>query len=132
MSAERLSALDASFLAVETPTSPMHVGWVAVYDAPEDGPSPTFADLFAHLAGRLAHAPRWRQRLAGVPFGLHEPVWVDDPGFDPTEHLLPADGDDLSAIVDAVLSTPLARDRPLWEMWIADSLPGGQIGVVGK
>ena len=132
MSAERLSALDASFLAVETPTSPMHVGWVAVYDPPEDGPSPTFAELFTHLAGRLEHAPRYRQRLAGVPFGVHEPVWVDDPGFDPAEHLLPADGDDLSAIVDAVLSTPLSRDRPLWEMWIADSLPGGRIGVVGK
>ena len=71
----------------------MHVGWVAVYDPPEDGPSPTFAELFAHLAGRLEHAPRYRQRLAHVPFGLHEPVWVDDPGFDPAEHLLPADGE---------------------------------------
>ena len=82
--------------------------------------------------GGSARAPRYRQRLAGVPFGLHEPVWVDDPDFDPAEHLLPADGSDLGAIVDAVLSTPLARDRPLWEMWIADSLPGGRIGVVGK
>jgi WS/DGAT/MGAT family acyltransferase len=132
MSAERLSALDASFLAVERPASPMHVGWVAVYDPPADGPSPSFGDLFTHLAGRLAHAPRYRQRLARVPFGLHEPVWVDDPGFDPAEHILPAAGSDLSAIVDAVLSTPLARDRPLWEMWITDSLPGGRIGVVGK
>jgi diacylglycerol O-acyltransferase len=132
VSAERLSALDASFLAVETAASPMHVGWVAVYDPPEQGPSPTFAELFEHLAGRLALAPRYRQRLARVPFGLHEPVWVDDPGFDPAEHLLPAGGTDLSAIVDAVLSTPLARDRPLWEMWIADQLPGGRIGIVGK
>ena len=81
VSAERLSALDASFLAVETPDSPMHVGWVGVYDPPEDGPSPTFAELFEHLAGRLEHAPRYRQRLAAVPFGLHEPVWVDDPGL---------------------------------------------------
>jgi WS/DGAT/MGAT family acyltransferase len=132
VTAERLSALDASFLAVESPATPMHVGWVAVYDPPEAGPSPTFAELFEYLAGRLVRAPRYRQRLAGVPFGLHEPVWVDDPGFDPAEHVLPADGNDLSAIVDAVLSTPLARDRPLWEMWIADSLPGGRIGVVGK
>jgi diacylglycerol O-acyltransferase / wax synthase len=132
VSAERLSALDASFLAIESPSSPMHVGWVALYDPPEDAPSPSFSDLFAHLAARLEHAPRYRQRLAAVPFGLHEPVWVDDPDFDPAQHLLPADGGDLSAIVDAVLSTPLARDRPLWEMWIADRLPGGQIGVVGK
>jgi diacylglycerol O-acyltransferase len=132
VNAERLSAFDASFLAVDSPASPMHVGWVAVYDPPEDGPRPTFPELFQHLAGRLERAPRYRQRLARVPFGLHEPVWVDDPGFDPAEHLLPANGDDLSAIVDAVLSTPLARDRPLWEMWIADALPGGRIGIVGK
>jgi diacylglycerol O-acyltransferase / wax synthase len=132
VSAERLSALDASFLAIESATSPMHVGWVAVYDPPQDGPSPSFEELFTHLAGRLAHAPRYRQRLARVPFGLHEPVWVDDPDFDPAQHLLPAPGSDLGEIVDAVLSTPLARDRPLWEMWIADRLPGGQIGVVGK
>ncbi|MEO8689260.1 MAG: wax ester/triacylglycerol synthase family O-acyltransferase [Solirubrobacteraceae bacterium] len=132
MSVERLSALDASFLAVESPTSPMHVGWVAVYDPPGDGPGPTFDELFEHLAGRLERAPRYRQRLAHVPFGLHEPVWVDDPGFDAAEHVLPADGEDLSAIVDAVLSTPLARDRPLWEMWIADTLSGGRIAIVGK
>jgi Wax ester synthase/diacylglycerol acyltransferase catalytic domain len=40
MTAERLSALDASFLAVEGPTMPMHVGWVAQFDPPEDGPRP--------------------------------------------------------------------------------------------
>lgn len=56
MTAERLSALDASFLAVESPATPMHVGWVAVYDPPERGPGPTFAELFAHLAGRLERA----------------------------------------------------------------------------
>jgi diacylglycerol O-acyltransferase len=132
MSAERLSALDASFLAVESPTAPMHVGWVSTFEPPEDGPRPGFAELFDHIAGRLAPAPRYRQKLAGVPLGLHEPMWVDDPDFDAAQHLLHAEGDDLDALVDEIFSTPLPRDRPLWQMWIADGLPDGRIAMIGK
>jgi diacylglycerol O-acyltransferase / wax synthase len=132
VSAERLSALDASFLAVEGPSAPMHVGWVAVFDPPESGPPPGFDELFEHIAGRLGRAPRFRQRLAGVPLAVHDPVWVDDPGFDASAHLLRGEGRDLSALVDTVLSSPLRRDRPLWEMSIADDLPDGRLALVGK
>ena len=124
MTTARLSALDASFLAVESAEAPMHVGWVSTFAAPEEGPKPGFDELFAHLAGRLAHAPRWRQKLAPVPLGLHEPEWVDDPGFDPGEHILHAPGDDLGALADTIFSEPLPRDRPLWQFWLADELPG--------
>ena len=85
-----------------------------------------------HLAERLEGAPRYRQKLAPVPLGLHEPVWVDDPDFDPAEHLLHAEGADLDAIVDGILSTPLPRDRPLWQMWIADELPDDGFALIGK
>ena len=132
MTAERLSALDASFLAVESPSAPMHVGWVSTFAAPEEGPRPGFDELFAYLAGRLAHAPRWRQKLAPVPLGVHEPAWVDDPDFDPAEHILHAPGEDLDAIADEVFSTPLPRDRPLWQFWIADELSDGRIAMVCK
>ena len=132
MSAERLSALDASFLAVESPSSPMHVGWVALFDPPERGPRPGFEELFEHLAGRMGRAPRYRQRLAGVPLGVHDPVWVDDAGFDPRAHLVPGGGEELGALVDAVLSSPLPRDRPLWELTIADDVADGRIALVGK
>jgi WS/DGAT/MGAT family acyltransferase len=128
VTATRLSALDASFLAVESADSPMHVGWVATFD----GPNPGFAAVRDHLAERLDGAPRFRQKLAPVPLGLHEAVWVDDPGFDPAEHVLHAEGGDLDAIVDGILSTPLPRDRPLWQMWVADELPGGGFAMIGK
>ncbi|MDX6671717.1 MAG: hypothetical protein QOI91_2080, partial [Solirubrobacteraceae bacterium] len=50
MAPERLSPLDASFLAVETPAAHMHVGWAAVFSPPEDGAGlPTFAELRAHV-----------------------------------------------------------------------------------
>ena len=120
---ERLSALDASFLAVESPLAPMHVGWVATFDPPEDGPT-TAEELIDHIAQRMEGAHRYRQMLADVPLNLHDPVWVDDPDFDPARHLHVAEGD----IVDDVLSTPLARDRPLWEMWLSSDPPT----IVGK
>jgi WS/DGAT/MGAT family acyltransferase len=128
----RLSPLDASFLEVESATAHMHVGWAATFLPPEDGPRPTFDDLRDHIAARLGRAPRYRQRLARVPLGLHEPAWIDDDDFDLDHHLLPARSPDLAGIVDAVMSVPLERDRPLWEMWIAPELEDGSVGLVGK
>jgi diacylglycerol O-acyltransferase / wax synthase len=132
MSAERLTALDAAFLAVDSANTPMHVGWVATFEPPQAGDRPSFGELFEHVAGRLARAPRFRQKLAAVPLGLHDPVWVDDPDFDPARHLLRAAGDDVGPIVDGILSSPLERDRPLWEVWLADGLADGTLALIGK
>jgi diacylglycerol O-acyltransferase / wax synthase len=129
---DRLSPLDASFLAVESPSAHMHVGWVAYFDPPAGGPRPSFEALAAHVATRLERAPRWHQRLAPVPLGLHEPVWEDDPGFDPAGHLHLGEGGRLEPIAEAALSVPLARDRPLWDMWFVPELDDGRVGVVGK
>ncbi|HEV2770069.1 MAG TPA: wax ester/triacylglycerol synthase family O-acyltransferase [Solirubrobacteraceae bacterium] len=128
----RLSALDASFLEVEGPHAHMHVGWTATLARPADGRASDFASLSDHIAGRLDRAPRYRQRLAGDPLELADPLWVDDPDFDPTRHILHATAAELSDVVDAVMSVPLDRDAPLWEMWIADGLADGTIGLVGK
>jgi WS/DGAT/MGAT family acyltransferase len=128
----RLSALDASFLAVEKPTAHMHVGWAAVFDPPAGRSRPTFAELRDHIGARLERAPRYRQRLAPVPLGVHEPAWVDDDRFDLGRHVLHARARRLEDILEAVLSVPLERDRPLWELWIADDLADGRLGLVGK
>src|SRR5215204_7247995 len=131
MAAERLSALDASFLDVETPTAHMHVGWAATFAVPDDG-APTFDELRDHIAGRLGRAPRYRQKLVSVPLGVHEPEWTDDVEFDPCRHIRCATGSDLGQIVSDVMSVPLDRDRPLWEIWIAPRLDDGHVGMVGK
>ena len=132
MSLQRLSALDASFLAVESPSAHMHVGWAATLAAPDHGPRPGFDELFAHIAGRLGRAPRYRQRIAPDALGLHAPLWVDAEDFDPAEHIHHSAAERLEDLADAVLSEPLRRDRPLWEFWIAPELAGGRIGLVGK
>jgi diacylglycerol O-acyltransferase / wax synthase len=128
----RLSALDASFLQVETATAHMHVGWAATFAPPEGSVRASFEELRDHVAGRLGRAPRYRQRLARVPLGVNEPAWIDDPEFDPDRHILQARSRDLAEIIETVMSVPLARDRPLWEIWIAPELADGSIGLVGK
>ncbi len=131
MSGERLSALDASFLAVETPTAHMHVGWVAVFSAPDDGRLPSFPEIRDHIARRLAYAPRYRQKLAEVPLGLYAPEWTDDRAFSVDRHVYWAPGP-LDDLVDEVMSIPLRRDRPLWEMWICEDTEAGRLAIVGK
>jgi diacylglycerol O-acyltransferase len=130
--ATRLSALDASFLEIESPTAHMHVGWVATFAPPAGGARPEFAQLRDHVAQRLSRAPRYRQRLAPVPLGLTRPTWTDDDGFDIANHVLHSTTDDLAELADMAFSIPLRRDRPLWELWIADRLADGRIGIVGK
>jgi WS/DGAT/MGAT family acyltransferase len=131
MTSVRLSALDASFLAVETPTAHMHVGWVALFSAPAKGRLPRFSVLRDHIGTRIGHAPRYRQKLAPVPFGLHAPEWVDDPDFSVDRHVYWAPGP-LHDVVDEVMSMPLRRDRPLWEMWICEDAGDRQMAIVGK
>jgi diacylglycerol O-acyltransferase / wax synthase len=129
----RLSPLDASFLDVETDVAHMHVGWAATFAPPGDGTArPSFAELRDHVASRLSRAPRYRQKLAGVPLGVNDPVWVDADDFDVARHVLPAASDSLEEIAAKVMSTPLSRDRPLWELWIAERLDDGRVGIVGK
>jgi len=131
MSRSRLSAFDASFLAVETPTAHMHVGFVATFTAPELCPLPTFAELRDHIGARLMRAPRYRQKLAEVPLGLRAAEWVDDEGFSIDRHVYRARGP-LGDLVDEVMSVPLRRDRPLWEMWICEEPDRESFAIVGK
>jgi diacylglycerol O-acyltransferase len=131
MSSPRLSALDASFLAVETPTAHMHVGWVALFSPDADGRLPSFAELRDHIQLRVDRAPRYRQKLASVPLGLYAPEWIDDPAFSIDRHVYWAPGS-LDGLIDEVMSIPLRRDRPLWEMWICEDTANRRLAIVGK
>ena len=79
----RMSAQDASFLHIETDSSPMHVGGVNVFE----GPPPPFADIQSMVEAKLALVPRYRQVVRFVPFAVARPVWVDDPHFNLGYHV---------------------------------------------
>src|SRR5262245_47699307 len=105
----RLSALDDSFLAVESANAHMHVGWAASFASPKKGEPPHFADLRNHIQARLCRAPRYRQKLAPVPLGLHAPVWVDDPDFEINRHVTASSARTLRELVDDCMSHQLPR-----------------------
>jgi len=133
---DRLSALDASFLYIEGPTTPMHVGGVAIFQAPPHGFD--HDRLVALISARIAFVPRYRQRLKLVPGRLGNPVWVDDESFDVAYHVrrsaLPRPGTDaqLRELVGRVMSRPLDRNRPLWEIYLVEGLQGGRLAVLTK
>jgi len=133
VSVDRLSPLDALFLHVEDSVSHMHIASVAVLE----GPPPPFRDVVARVRSKLPLVPRYRQIVRFVPFDLGRPVWVDDPHFNIDYHLrhtaLPAPGArDLRKLVGRVMSQPLDRTRPLWEIWVVEGLDGGQWAVLSK
>lgn len=131
---ERLSRLDASFLYLEEPDTPMHVAGVLILEAPAGG-----VDALASLVeARLSLVPRYRQRVAEVPGHLADPVWVDDPEFDIAYHLrrngLPRPGTEaqLLDLVSRLASRPLDRRRPLWEAYLVEGLADGRVAVITK
>ena len=115
----------------------MHVMGVAVLD-PSGVEDFDFARIRAHLTERLPLVPPFRQRLAPVPFGLHYPVWVEDPNFDLDYHVhraaLPRPGgvSELAEFAAAVASRPLDRARPLWELHVVEGLEGDRLALVTK
>jgi WS/DGAT/MGAT family acyltransferase len=138
---ERLSGLDASFLAMETPTMRLHVSAVMVFEpatATSEEPTYVFERVRQVVDERLHLVPPLRRRAVRVPFGLHHPVWVEDPDFDLDFHLrrssVPAPGGprELSALVGEVAGRPLDLDRPLWEMHVVEGLESGHFAIVAK
>ena len=134
MSTDRLSPLDASFLHIEDDVSHMHIASVAIFE----GPQPAFADIVAMVDAKLALVPRYRQVVQFVPLELGRPVWADDPHFNIEDHLrhtaLPAPGGEaeLRKLVGRVMSQPLDRSKPLWEIWIVEGLEDGRWAMLAK
>jgi diacylglycerol O-acyltransferase / wax synthase len=133
---DRLSALDVSFLYLEEPTTAMHVGAVALFQAPPDGFD--YDRLVALIARRIGHVPRYRQKVKWVPGHLANPVWVDDAEFDIAYHVrrsaLPRPGtdDQLRELVGRIQSRQLDRNRPLWEMYLVEGLSGDRFAIITK
>jgi diacylglycerol O-acyltransferase len=131
---DRLSAVDASFLAQEGQNAHMHIGAVMVFE----GPPPAFGDFADHVRGRLHLVPRYRQKLAIPPLETGRPLWVDDPNFNLEYHLrhtgLPDPGteDQLRALAARIHSQRLDRTKPLWELWLVQGLADGRFALISK
>ena len=114
----------------------MHNATVEIFDPGTSGfDHDTLVQL---IADRIAFVPRYRQRVRRVPGHLANPVWVDDPHFDLGYHVrrsaLPRPGtmDQLRELVARIVSRPLDRNRPLWEVYFVEGLEGGRVAVLSK
>ena len=134
MSRDRLTGLDAAFLHLESGGAHMHVAAVMVFE----GDAPPYADFLRHTSERLHLVPRYRQKLAFVPYGQGRPKWVDDPHFNLSYHVrhtaLPRPGTDaeLKRLAGRLFAQELDRSKPLWELWLVEGLDRGRFAVVSK
>ena len=131
---KQLPGLDASFLHLETPQMPMHVGALHNFELPADYRGDFLADMRRHMAARLVLAPALRQKLVKMPLNLSNPTWVDDePDLD--EHVvgitLPKGSGqaELEAQVGLLHPVLLDRSRPLWKFHVFDGLADGPGGT---
>ncbi len=137
---DRLSAMDNTFLLSETPTTPMHVAAIEIFEA---GPLLTaaggidVAKIRAAYAAALQRIPRYRQHLLWIPIE-DRPVWVDDPHFNLDYHIrhvsLPRPGgeSELRQVASRVLANHLDRRRPLWEVWVVEGIEHDRFAIIAK
>jgi WS/DGAT/MGAT family acyltransferase len=129
-----MSPMDASFLHIEGPDNPMHIGGVSIFE----GPAPPFERLQEMVASKLGLVPRYRQKVRFVPLGLGRPVWVDDPHFNLSYHLrhsaLPSPGTEevLRKTAARIFAQHLDRRKPLWEIWMVEGLSENRWALLSK
>src|SRR4030095_12183026 len=138
LSKQHLGGMDASFLYMETPESPMHVAGLSIVELPA-GFHGSFYDAYkAHIASRLHLLPVLQKKLVQVPWDIDHPLWVDDDEMDLDHHIrhlgLPKPGTmkQLEELVGRLHSNFLDRSRPLWEFYVIDGLAHKKLAIYTK
>ena len=133
-----LSSTDASFLHLETPETPMHVGSLMLFELPEGYTGDYYEDVKAMVAKRRHLGSIFNRKLAQMPFDLADPVWIEDDDIDLDYHVRhvtlrkPGTMAQLEQVVARLHSTLLDRSRPLWEMTVIEGLENGQVASYTK
>ncbi|MBI3927585.1 MAG: wax ester/triacylglycerol synthase family O-acyltransferase [Armatimonadetes bacterium] len=119
-----LSHADAAWLHMEEPASLMMINGLFLFDKPVD------PERFrATIRARLLSHNRFRMR-ATEPKGLGMPRW-EPVELDLEHHIaletLPEPGDDETLLqrVSELMSEPLDRERPLWQLHLVHNYRGG-------
>lgn len=141
----QLQGMDASFVAMESRNSPMHIGSILIYN-PETAPGGfvRFKEILAFLHSRMQLSRTMRQRLVRVSFDLDYPYWIEDEHFDLEYHVrhlaLPKPGDWRQLCIQAarIFARPLDLNRPPWEFTVIegldniDGVPKGSFAFITK
>ncbi len=150
MPLKQLSGLDASFIYLETPEMPMHVGAMHLLELPAGYRGRFVHALRRHYAARMQATPALRRRLWWMPLNLANPAWVDadpDLSYHIVEHRLPRRSSksglppDARTLLEEQISLLhphlLDRSKPLWRMHVIEGLPRSangcrQVGVYSQ
>ena len=130
---ERLSLDDRLNLDADVGPVPVHLGAVVRFGGDADL---DVLEVIAELADRFSHIPRLRQRTRPTPPGGGLPLWVDDPTFAPSHHLIhvecpaPGDEDALLSLAAGLLTERLPVDRPLWRAVLVTGLDAGDLALI--
>lgn len=134
----KLSGLDASFLYLESPETPMHIAGLSICEMPPGHSGNPYEEYRAQLAARLHEIPSFHRRLAPTPFAIDHPYWVNADEVDFDYHVrhaaLPRPGTpaQLRALVERLHSQPLDRSRPLWQFHVIEGLETGHFALYTK
>src|SRR6266545_953361 len=119
-------AADAAWLHMDRPTNLMVINSVLWFDEPLDWQA--VQDVFRERV--VEQFPRYSRRAVdGLPGAA--PAWEDDPDFDIGLHFhrigVPAPGDRraLREVVSDLVTMPLDRSRPLWDVYLLEGFGGG-------
>ena len=136
--ARKLSSMDASFLYLETPEMPMHVGSMAIFKLKDGYKGDFFEDFKKMIADRIHVAPILKSRLEKAPLDIDNPSWVEDDQFDIDRHIFraslaaPHDRAMLERTVGWIHAKLLNRARPLWEFYVFEGMANNEIGLYSK
>ena len=126
-----VSGLDGTFLHMETPETPQHVGALSRYVLPAGYKGDFYDDFRRGLSKRLHLVPVFSRKLAPMPLQFANPVWVEEGRVDLDYHVqritLPRPGTQaqLEDCVGRLHSELLDRSHPLWQIAVIDGLDNG-------
>lgn len=135
---KQLSGLDATFLYLETPETPMHVGSLNLYELPKGFKGSFRRAVADHIAKRMHLAPIFSRRLAFMPFDLGHPVWVEADEVDLDFHIRKVPGAQMTVRQAEAMAAKLHgqlidREHPLWEFHVFDNIKApAHLGVEGR
>lgn len=132
-----LSGLDATFLYLETPETPMHVGSLHLYELPKGFKGSFHKAVQAHLAKRVHLAPIFTRRLATMPLNMGHPAWVETDHLDLDHHIRKVKGTLTVRQAEAMAATLhgqlIDRAHPLWEFHVFDHIvPPPDMAIKGR
>jgi diacylglycerol O-acyltransferase / wax synthase len=133
-----LSTMDATFLYIESPETPMHVAGLSIFRPKEGYTGNIFEDYRKFIADRVHLLSYLHRRLGQAPLAPFDPIWVDDYDLDWDYHIrhnaLPHPGTpaQLNELVERLHAVQLDRNRPLWQFYVIEGLEEGGFALYTK